>query len=226
MIEKKLSERSKDWRLVDFLQQSVDLFSEYQIDFFAIGSCSSFAHIGHVTRLTRDLDVVVPRKQREQLLKACEKQALQYRIEEGFVRIMTEKYQIHVVHERFKLLEVDTKTVVGEVDLDLREDELQGKALYFPTCRQKIAIKVPLPEIAFLISLLAPVSVNTLSEAVKVFERCVRGGGCDAERFVRRNQAIVPLWRHRLEHLVAVLEGEGRPLAKRLREAADRYDRF
>lgn len=127
-------EQAKDGRLWRFLDRSIRFLEGSGLRWAAFGSCAVFAHRGIVRRLTRDLDVFLPREDFERLEAVALEAGLDAaRERESFVRVRDDIYQIHAVPDAYTIFDYRSGEVLAPIRGPVDWTRVAIRELRFPT---------------------------------------------------------------------------------------------
>lgn len=219
LLQAKLREESKETRLFDFLARVTEILRAADVSYVTIGSCAISAVAGRLVRLTRDIDIVVPEGHNERLGKRFADAGFQTRRDDGFVRFIDGRFQVHVVSEQFALLDPVREQSAGGLDLRTVLRAKAWRQMRFPSIGASLSLPVPAwPDLA-LLTLLTPLNVNSLDDLAHVLGT---EGGHDevADSFLTANGRCAPFFAQRLGEVEAVRSELGQPVLSGLRALA------
>ena len=203
-------EQSKDPRLRRFLATAVTFLEESGLRWAAFGSCAVFAHRGSLRRLTRDLDVILPREDFERLEAAARQHGFEAaRERDHFVRLRHDIFQVHAVPEIFHQFDYRSGETLAAVDIGVDWHRLERRELRFVTGPAPLELPVPSAATLLMLALLRPLNANSFDD----LRGLLTTPGLDPNAtgpFVTRNPALGPLVATQLERLAALL-AETRP---------------
>ena len=194
-------EQAKDGRLWRFLDRSIRFLNGSGLRWAAFGSCSVFAHRGIVRRLTRDLDIFLPREDFERLEAVAQGAGLDAaRERDSFVRIRDDIYQIHAVPDTYTIFDYRSGEVLAPLHAPVDWDGVAVRPLHFSTPLPPLDLRVAPAETVACICMMRPLNVNSIDDITGLLTRPAaepRG----IRRFVEANPPVAALVQAQLERL-------------------------
>lgn len=162
-IISKLSEDSKDSKLIHSISLFLNHLEMTSIDYICIGSLAIFSYFDNVFRLPNDLDVVI---ESHSLNKLKNSFGYEFKQRLGFYEALIDKFKIHIVIDGLKIIDFSKESIIGTVNINFKEKT--RKSINFLADSKQITINVPRIETLFLLNLLTPLNSNIILDTIRI----------------------------------------------------------